>query len=155
MTVNGTGFQSGLTLKIGATSVASSQLASLTATALTVWILTGTAAATYPVQVVNPGSAASNTVNFKVLAPPPAVSALTPNPMAESSQAQVLTIRGTGFQPGLRVAVGSTTYSGSQVSVSPTQVQLSMIPGARAASLNVQVTNPDAQQSSVAVLQVK
>jgi len=155
MTINGTGFQSGLTLKIGGTSIASSQLASLTATQLTVWIITGTTVATYPVQVANPGSAASNTVNFKVVAPPPVISALTPNPMGVSSTAQVLTIRGTGFQTGLKVLVGTTTYSGSQVSASATQLQLSFIPGAKATSLNVQVTNPDAQQSSVAVLQVK
>jgi hypothetical protein len=155
LTINGTGFQSGLTLKIGSTSVASSQLASLTATALTVWIIPGTTAATYPVQVVNPGSAASNTVNFKVAAPPPVISSLTPNPMGVSSQAQVLTIRGTGFQPGVKVVIGSTTYTGSQVTATPTQLQLSMIPGAKAASLNVQVTNPDSQQSSAAVLQVK
>jgi len=154
LTVNGTGFQSGLTLKIGSTNIASSQLAALTATKLTVWIITGAAVATYPVQVVNPGLAASNTVNFKVVAPPPVISALTPNPMAVSSKAQVLTIRGTGFQTGLKVVVGPATYSGSQVSVSATQLQLSMIPGAKATSLNVQVTNPDAQQSSIAVLQV-
>jgi len=154
LTVSGTGFQPGLTLKIGGTNILSSQLAGFTATQLTVWIVTGTVAATYPVQVVNPGAAASNTVNFRVTAPPPVVSALTPNPMAVSSKAQVLTIRGTGFQSGLKVVVGSTTYSGSQVSVSATQIQVSVMAGTKATSLNVQVTNPDAQLSSIAVLQV-
>jgi subtilase family serine protease len=68
LTVNGTGFQSGLTLKIGPLSVSSTQLSSLSATKLTVSIITGTTVATYPVQVVNPGAAASNTVNLVVAA---------------------------------------------------------------------------------------
>lgn len=66
VTVNGTGFQSGLTLKIGGLSVSSSQLASLTATKLTLWIYTGSTGGTYAVQVVNPGAAASNVVSLVV-----------------------------------------------------------------------------------------
>ncbi len=66
LTVNGSGFVSGLTLKIGTLNVASSQLASLSSTRLTVYVITGATAATYAVQVVNPGAPASNTVTLTV-----------------------------------------------------------------------------------------
>jgi len=67
LTINGTGFQTGLTLRIGNRNFPSRELNSLSATKLTIWVTTGNTVATYPVQVVSPGSAASNTVNFSVV----------------------------------------------------------------------------------------
>jgi hypothetical protein len=160
LTINGSGFQAGLKLLIGGTSIPANALAELTATQLQVSVITSTAAYTYPVQVVNSNGGASNIVNFQVVAPPvPAITSVTPNPLTHSAAAQVLTVNGTNFQSGtgLRVTVGNTAYVGSQVTVvSPSQLKVTVtVPSATSAALAVQVTNPSGAVSNAASLTVK
>jgi hypothetical protein len=70
LTINGSGFLAGLKLMIGSTTIQSTQLTSLSATQLTVNIITGLTARSLPVQVVNSNGGTSNTVTFQVTAPP-------------------------------------------------------------------------------------
>jgi subtilase family serine protease len=160
LTVNGSGFQPGLKLLIGGTTVPANALATLTPTELQISIITSLSTFTLPVQVVNSNGGTSNTVNFQVNAPPaPAITSLTPNPLTHSAAAQVLTVNGTNFQSGtgLKVTVGSTSYTGSQVTVvSASQLKVNVtVPSASTAAVAVQVTNPGGALSNVASLTVK
>jgi subtilase family serine protease len=153
LTINGSGFQPGLKLLIGGTSIIASELAVLTTTELQVNVITGLATHTYPVQVLNSNGGASNVVNFQVNAPPvPAITTLTPNPLTHSATPQVLAINGTNFQSGagLKVTVGSTSYSGSQVTVvSASQLKVAVtVTSASPATLAVQVANPSGEVSN-------
>jgi pseudomonalisin len=158
LSINGTGFQAGLKLQIGGSTILASQLTSLSTTLIQVNIIVGLTTHTYPVQVINANGQVSNTVNFQVNGPvTPVITSLTPNPLTGSSKVQTLTINGTNFQAGagFLVAVGSTVYQGSQVTVvSSTQVHVSvtLAPGTR--TLGVEVMNPNGQVSNVAVLTV-
>jgi subtilase family serine protease len=158
LTINGSGFLPGLTLRIGSTAIGASQLASLSATTLTVNVITGLTPYTYAVQVVNSNGAASNSVNLQVNAPPtPVIVSLSPNPLSGSSALQTLTINGGNFQSGtgLKVVVGSTAYSGSQVTfVSASQLNVTLVIAAGAKTLGVQVTNPSGLVSNTASLAV-
>jgi len=158
LTINGSGFQSGLKLIIGGTLVSANQLAVLTPTELQLSVVTGLTTHTYAVQVVNAGGGASNTVNLQVNAPPtPTIASLMPDPLTHSTAAQVLTINGTNFQSGagLKVTVGSTSYSGNQVIfVSASQLKVAVTAPSSAPSLAVQVTNPSGAVSNSALLSV-
>jgi hypothetical protein len=72
LTINGSGFQSGLKLVIGGTLIMSNQLVLLTATQLKVSIVTGLTAHTYAVQAINPNGAVSNSAVLQVIATPAA-----------------------------------------------------------------------------------
>ena len=164
LTVNGSGFQAGLTVNLATggttTPYQSSAISSVTATQVQVLVNVGTAAHTWTVQVVNPSSGPSNTVNLTVTAPvTPAISLLSPNPMTGSAASQTLTINGTGFQSGLTVnlTTGNTTlvYQGTFIaSVTATQVQVLVTVGATARAWTVQVVNPGGAQSNTASLTV-
>ena len=158
LTIAGSGFQPGLNLRIGTTAIASTQLASLSATQIQVNLIVGFTTRTYPVQVINPNGQVSNTVNFQVNAPvAPSIASLTPNPLTGSNAAQTLTLNGANFQTGrgTGVTVGSTLYQGSQVTVvSATRILVSVAVPAGSRTLAVQVTNPNGQVSNGASLTV-
>ena len=158
LTINGSGFLTGLKLIVGATTISSAQLASVTATQIQVNVITGLTPATYPVQVVNSNGGASNTVNLQVIAPVvPTITSLTPNPLAGQTAAQTLTVNGTNFQSGtgLKVTVGSTSYTGSQVTfVSASQLRVTVAIAAGAKTLAVQVTDPSGTVSNTSSLTV-
>ena len=164
LTINGSGFQPGLTVNLaaGGTTVpyTGSAITNLTATQIQVLVNVGTTARTWTVQVVNPSAGSSNAVNLTVTAPvTPAIASLSPNPMTGSAASQTLTITGTGFQPGLTVTLtsGNTTLvqQGSFIaSVTATQVQVLVTVGVTARTWTVQVTNPGNAASNTATLTV-
>jgi hypothetical protein len=158
LTVTGTGFQPGLELSIGGSLITANQLAVLTPTQLQINIVTGLSAYVYAVQVVSVTGQVSNSVNLQVNAPPvPAIASLTPNPLIHSKATQVLTVNGTNFQSGvgLKVTVGSTSYSGSQVMfVSASQLEVAVTAASASPSLAVQVINPSGAVSNSAPLTV-
>lgn len=87
----------------------------------------------------------------------PTVTSLSPNPMSGSTASQTLTVNGAGFVAGsgLKVMVGSASYTGSQVTfVSSSQLTVSVNVGVGAQSLAVQVVNPSGQASNDANLTV-
>jgi hypothetical protein len=160
LTINGSGFQSGLKLLIGGTLITASQLATLTSTQLQVSIVTGLNAYTYAVQVINANAGVSNSVNLQVNAPPvPTITSLAPASLTHSTAAQTLTVNGTNFQSGagLKVTVGNTAYSGSQVTlVSASQLKVTVtIASASSTALAVTVIDPSGAASNAASLTVK
>jgi hypothetical protein len=159
LTITGTGFQSGLTLQVGSTTITSSQLMSVTATQVQVDLVVGLTTRAFAVTVTNPGGQVSGSVNFQVNAPPaPSITSLSPSQVAGSNAAQTVTINGASFQSGagLTVLVGATNYTGSQVTfVSGSQIKVSVVTGVGARTLNVRVTNPSGMASNTVTLTVK
>nr|MDP2192461.1 IPT/TIG domain-containing protein [Rhodoferax sp.] len=90
-----------------------------------------------------------------VVAAPPTISSVSPNPVTGSASAQTVTINGTGFankptltltwtgQSGYTVPAAQVTY------VSSTQVQMSITTTTAADSWTVKATNPDSRVSNV------
>jgi hypothetical protein len=155
LTINGTGFGAGLSIKVGTVTYGPSQLTSVSATKVVLNVTPGTAAQNLAVEAINITGPASNTATLQVTGPPPAIGALSPNPMAGSNSGQVLTITGTGFQSGLRLQVGSATLASSQLmSVTATEIQVNLVVGLTTHPLAVMVTNPDGQVSGSMSFQV-
>jgi subtilase family serine protease len=167
LTINGSGFLSGLKVVLSytgsTTTLQGSQIASVTASQIQVPVNVGTTARAWSVQVVNSNNQASNTASLAVVAPvvAPAIASLTPNPMTGSNANQVLTITGSGFQSGslLKVLVSYTGYSatlqGAQLAfLSASQIEVLIDVGTTARTWSVQVVNPNGLATSVASLQV-
>jgi hypothetical protein len=164
LTINGAGFQAGLTVVLAAgtttTTYQSSAISSVTATRVQLGVNVGTAARSWTVQVVNPGGVASNAATLAVTgSAPPAITSLNPNTMTGSSANQTLTINGSGFQAGARVSLnaGNTTYTytGSYItSVTATQLQVRVNVGTTPHTWTVQAVNPDNSASNAATLTV-
>jgi hypothetical protein len=167
LTINGSGFQSGLKVLLSytgsTTTLQGSQIASVTASQIQLPVNVGTTARTWTVQVVNSNNQASNAASLQVVAPvvAPAITSLNPNPMTGSNSNQVLTITGSGFQSGslLKVLVGYTGYSataqGAQLAfLSGSQIEVLIDVGTTARTWSVQVVNPNGQATAVASLQV-
>ena len=154
LTINGTAFQSGASVKVGTTAFTGSAVKFVSATQLTVSV-TEAAAGTFPVVVTNPNALASNPVSLTVNAPAAAgITSLSPNPMTASATAQTLTINGTAFQAGASVKVGATAFTGSAVNfVSATSLTVS-VTEATAGTFPVVVTNPNAAASNSVSLTV-
>jgi trimeric autotransporter adhesin len=152
LTIVGSGFLPGLKLTIGGNSITSSQLKLASSTQLQVSIVTGLGAHTYAVQISNSNGAISNIVNLQVNAAlAPTIASLTPNPIAHATGTQSLTVNGTNFQSGagLKVTVGNTSYTGSQVVfVGPTQLKVTVAVPFISAGLPVQVSNPSGAVSN-------
>ncbi len=152
LTIVGSGFLPGLKLTIGGSSIMSSQLKLASSTQLQVSIVTGLGAHTYAVQVLNSNGAISNVVNLQVNAAlAPTIASLAPNPIAHATGTQSLTVNGTNFQSGagLKVTVGNTSYTGSQVVfVGPTQLKVTVAVPFISAGLPVQVSNPSGAVSN-------
>jgi hypothetical protein len=151
LTIDGSGFQAGLKLTIGGTLITASQLALLTPTELQVNVITGLTPNVYAVQVVNANGGASKSVNLQVSAPPtPVIASLSPDPLIPSNAIQMLTVNGANFQPGsgLKVTVGSASYTGNQVMfVSTSQLKVA-VTITSAARTSVCVTNPNGVASN-------
>jgi hypothetical protein len=161
LTINGAGFVagSGLRATVGTATYSGSQIGFVSSSQLVVSVNVGASAESLPVQVALPGGSATNTVSLTVNAPAvaPAIASLNPNPMTGSASNQNLTINGAGFAAGsgLKAAVGTVTYSGSQISfVSSSQLVVSVNVGAGAQTLPVQVTNPNGQATKTVSLTV-
>jgi subtilase family serine protease len=167
LTINGAGFQSGLTVNLttgsSTTTYQGGSITSLAATKVTVSVTVGTKAGAWTVQVVNPGGMTSNTASLTVTAaaPPPAITSLSPNPMKGSASLQTLTIAGSGFQSGAQVLMlpsngnAVTTYSGSaQVTETATQLKVQVNVGTAKRNWELQVVNPDGQYSAIVLLTV-
>jgi hypothetical protein len=161
LTINGAGFQTGATVKVSYPGFSGTlTVTSLTATQIQAVINTGTAAATWTVQVANSSGALSNSANLTVnapAAPVPAIASLSPNPMTGSNSNQTLIINGTGFVAGDKVVAnysGGSAISLQVLSVSATQIQASIATGTTARTWSVQVYNASNVASNTANLQV-
>ena len=160
LTINGSGFVSGATVKLtyGGGPVETLNTTFVSSSTLTTSVNVGTAARTWTVQVFNSATSSSNVLNLPV-AVPPVIASLSPNSMTGSSSAQTLVITGTGFETGLKVNLTrdnlTTTYQGTSIiSVTATQVEVQVSPGTTASVWAVQIVNADGLPSNSANLTV-
>jgi hypothetical protein len=160
LTINGTGFVTGDTVKVSYTGFSGTlTITSLTANQILATINTGTTAKVWTVQVAPSSGAVSNSANLTVNAPAtiPAITSLSPNPTTGSTSNQTLTITGTGFVTGDTV---QATYAGGPVStlqilsVSAMQIQASIVTGTTARMWTVKVVNANNVASNAVGLTV-
>ncbi len=89
-----------------------------------------------------PGGGASNTVNFAVNNPVPAISSLSPTSATAGAAAQTLTINGTNFLSTSTVTYNGVAHTATYVSATQLTITLSASDQATAGSYAVVVTNP-------------
>ena len=143
LTINGTNFLSSSTVAYNsvahtATFVSSTQLTiSLSAS-------DQATAGSYAVVVTNPspGGGASNSVNFAVNNPVPAITSLSPSSATAGATAQTLTINGTNFLSASTVTYNGAAHAATFGSSTMLTISLSASDQATAGSYPVVVTNP-------------
>jgi surface antigen len=160
VTVNGSGFQSGLVVAItfpngqGAT-LSGSQIFNVGPTAFTMVVNFSGVSGSYAIRVINPDDRASNLFAFSVQPSlNPSISSTLPVSPVASVGNQNVTVNGSGFAAGLTVTAtfpnGTTgTLSGSQIlNVTPTSftmvINFNNVPGA----YSIRVNNPGGAQSN-------
>jgi hypothetical protein len=113
LTVNGTGFSAGSTIRWNTVTL-STRFVSATQLTATVPATLIASAGTTPVTVVT-GGVTSNAVNFTVIAPP-VISNLSPSAATAGGPAFTLTVNGSGFASGAIVRWNQTSLATSFVS---------------------------------------
>ena len=141
MTVTGSGFVSGAVVQFNGASLTTTFVSS---TQLTAKVTATNTASTgvFPVTVVNPGGATSNSVNFSVNNPVATISSVTPNTIAVGSGDTTITISGYGLVPTSTVLINGTAVSTTYVSARQLTAVIPASYLATAGSLSVQVKNP-------------
>jgi hypothetical protein len=143
ITITGTGFVSGATVKVGGTAATSVVFGS--ATSITARTPAGTAGAK-AVVVTNPDTQASNSTVTFTYAAAPTVTSLTPTSGTRNGGTSI-TITGTGFVAGATVTIGGATCTSPSV-VSPTSLTCTTGAHGLANNQTLVVTNPDGQIGS-------
>ena len=146
ITITGTGFISGATVKIGTNPATGVNVTNST----TITAATPAGTGMQSVVVTNPDTQSSNTNITFTYAAAPIVTAITPSSGLNSGSLNITNLEGTGFLTGATVQLqksGQTSISGSSVSVvSPTQITCTFnLSGAGTGTWNVVVTNTDTQ----------
>jgi len=146
VTITGTGFLSGATVKLGGTSATSVTVVNSTSiTAVT----PAHAAGAVSVAVANTDTqsgALTNGFTYTASNPAPTVTAITPN-SGPGNGGTAVTITGTGFLSGATVQLGGTSATGVAV-VSSTSITATT-PAHAAGAVSVMVTNTDAQSGTL------
>lgn len=156
VTVNGAGFQSGLTVTVffptgGSTTLSGSQIQSVTPTSF-VMVATLNIQGQYGIRVNNPNGTQSTTFNFSTQFCV-TISSIDPASPLVSNNNQNVQVNGSGFVSGLSVTVffpggGNTTLTGSQIqnvtSNSFTMVVTLNVLG----QYGIRVTNPNGNWSN-------
>jgi len=144
VTITGTGFATGATVSFGGSS------ASAVVAGSTMINAVAPAHASGPVNitVTNPGGQSGSLTNGFVYAsaPPPAVSGITPNSGTTAGGTSV-TINGSAFVAGASVSIGGV--AATSVIVNNSTTITANTPAHAAGTVNVVVTNPDAQNGTL------
>src|SRR5262249_4687943 len=157
VTVNGSGFQTGLTVSAtfpgGSSILSGAQIQSVMPTSFQM-IVTLAQAGLYTIRVNNPGGSVSNTLSFTAASSSPSVSSINPATPGVNGSNQTVTVNGSQFQNGLTVSVtfpggGGSILSGSQIqNVTSTSFQMVILLGLTG-SYTIRVNNPDGGTSNV------
>jgi LVIVD repeat len=143
LTINGTDFVSGATAKFNGTA---HTVTFISATQLTIPLTASDEASggTFAVLVTNPtpGGGNSNSVNFTVNNPSPAITSLDPSTLPQGSAAQTLTINGTGFVSTSTVTFNGTAHTATFVSSTVLTIPLTVSDLGSPGTPDVVVTNP-------------
>ena len=137
VTITGTGFVPGATVRFG--SVAGTSVSVTSATTITATAPAATSAQTVDVTVTTPAGTSATGVNDQFAYGAPTVSKVAPDASGLSGAA--VTITGTGFVPGATVKFGSV--AGTSVTVTSATTITATAPGATSAhTVHVTVTTP-------------
>ncbi|MGH9849044.1 MAG: beta strand repeat-containing protein, partial [Blastocatellia bacterium] len=143
LTVNGSGFVSGLVVRVNGQD---RQTNFVNGTQLTATIPASdiTAGGTLNITVASPapGGATSNTVPLAVINPAPAISGLSPNAVVVGSAAFPLTVNGSGFVPGAVVNWNGSARVTAFVNSSQLTAQITAADVASIGTANITVFNP-------------
>lgn len=146
VTITGTGFVSGATVRFGAN--AATGVTFVSATTLRASAPAGTAATTVPVTVTNPDSQTGTRANAfaYVNLAAPTVTAVSPaaGPLGGGTS---VTVTGTNFNDGAVVKFGANT--GTVVSVQPTSIVVVTPAQTTAGKVEVRVTNTDTKNAAL------
>jgi glucose/arabinose dehydrogenase len=149
VTISGTGFVSGATVKFGAVAAVNVQV--VNSTSLTATTPAQATAGAVNVTVTNPDNQSGTLVNgFTYTSPPPGpptVSVVNPG-SGPTSGGTAVTISGTGFVSGATVKFGAVAATNVQV-VNSTSLTATTPAQATAGAVNVTVTNPDNQSGTL------
>jgi acid phosphatase len=144
VTISGSGFGTGATVTFGGVSASATVIGSTTINAV------APAHASGPVNIVvtNPGGQSGTLTNGYVYAaaPAPTVSNITPNSGTTAGGTSV-TINGSAFVSGATINIGGTAATNVNV-VNSTTINATT-PAHAAGTVNVMVTNPDAQTGTL------
>ena len=153
----GSGFQAGLKLQANASGSAANTLdqgrvSVMDSAHLLALINLGSTTQSWTFQITNPDGQASNAINIPITSRPH-IDSISPNAISGSDSDQVLTIHGSGFQPGVTVfaapSPGVATGKGAQIlSFSDSEIDVAVDVGSTARTLVVQVSNPGGQLSN-------
>ncbi len=144
VTVAGTGFVSGATIKFGTFSATSVVFGSSTSLICNTPALS---AGSYAVTVTNPDTQSGTHSNAYTSDPAPVVSSISPS-FGPTAGATAFTITGTGFVTGATITVGSSAAT-SVAFVNSTSLT-GVTPAHAAGTADVIVTNPDTQTGILA-----
>ena len=144
LTITGTGFLTGATVKLGATSATGANVVSSTLMTATT---SAHSAGAVSVVVTNPdGQNGTLSNGYSYSNPPPNATLITPNSGPAAGGTSV-TITGTGFLSGATVSLGGTTAT--NVSVASSTSITATTAAHAAGAVSVVVTNSDAQGSTL------
>lgn len=144
VTINGTNFQNGATVRFGQTLGVSVTFLSSNALQATTPPGTGTV----PVTVTNPDGQSTTLANgfaYQSAVTGPVISSITPN-IGATAGGTAVTITGTGFQNGASVTFGGTPAT--SVNFFSAAMLQATTPPALPGNVDVTVTNPDGQSAT-------
>lgn len=147
VTISGSGFMAGATVKFGNTPAAS--VAVVGSTSITA-VTPARGAGAVSVAVTNPDTktgSLNNAYTFIAPAPAPTVISITPN-AGTTNGGTAVTIAGTGFLPGASVKLGGTAATVLQVANST--IITATTPAHAAGAVSVVVTNTDTKSGTLA-----
>ena len=143
-TISGSGFAAGATVTLGGTSAPATVVGSTTINA----VAPAHASGAVTVVVTNPGGQSGSLTNGFVYASaaPPSVSGITPNSGSTAGGTSV-TINGSNFVSGATVSIGGT--AATNIGFVSSTTLTATTPAHTAGTVNVVVTNPDAQNGTL------
>jgi prepilin-type N-terminal cleavage/methylation domain-containing protein len=141
MTLTGTGFQSGLSVSAARGTFT---LGTVTATSITLTSFTVPTTGADVITVTNPdGGVSTYSIN---VTPPPTLTSITGAPVVKS-QAETITLVGTGFQSGLTVSASNGTWTVGTITA--TSIVLNNFSATSVGTDTITVTNPDGGSASI------
>ncbi len=144
MTITGTGFLSGATVKLGGT--AATGVTVVSSTSITATTSAHSAGAVNVVVTNSDGQSGTLSNGYAYVSPAPTVSSITPN-LGPTAGGTAVTITGTSFASGTTVSFDGTAATG--VNVASSTSITAKTPAHAAGAVNVVVTNSDGQTDTL------
>jgi Domain of unknown function (DUF1929)/IPT/TIG domain len=144
VTINGTGFQSGATVKIGGTSATGVNVAS--STSITATTAAHSAGSSSVVVTNTDGQSGTLSNGYAYTNPAPTVTSISPTSGTTSGGTPV-TITGTGFLSGATATFGGTAAAG--VTVASSTSITAITPAHATGTVSVVITNTDSQSGTL------